>query len=266
MTTTIEPVERRGKRPPQGDAVIARAFQILRCFDARRSRMTVGQMSRHSGIPSSSAQRLANQLVEAGALERDDDGRYHVGLRLYEVATLTPLDLGLRRRALPYMGELASATHQHVLLAVLDGAEAVLVERISPQTAPKVLYRVGGRLPLHATAAGLVLLAHAPAVVQDEYLRWPLAREPEQTVVAPDELRRVLAAVRGEHVATLRREVGRLFTAVAAPVTDTSGAVVAAVSVVSGEAEENGCALVAAVRACALSISRVLHGARPGAR
>ena len=69
------------------------------------------------------------------------------------------------------MGDLAEATHQHVLLAVRDGNDALLVERLSSRTAMPVLYRVGGRLPLHSTGVGLILLAFADAEFQDGYLR-----------------------------------------------------------------------------------------------
>ena len=59
------------------------------------------------------------------------------------------------------MGDLEEVTRQHVLLAVREGEEALLVERLSAHQAMTVLYRVGGRLPLHSTGVGLVLLAFA---------------------------------------------------------------------------------------------------------
>ncbi|MGI9006774.1 MAG: IclR family transcriptional regulator domain-containing protein [Streptosporangiaceae bacterium] len=80
-----------------------------------------------------------------------------------EVSSLAPRGNGLRQTALPFMADLHVATRQHVLLAVRDGSEAVLVERLSARGAAKVLYRVGGRMPLHATGVGLCLLANAPA-------------------------------------------------------------------------------------------------------
>lgn len=77
-----------------------------------------------------------------------------IGLRLLEIASLAPRGHGLRQTALPYMEDLYVVFHQHVLLAVRDGTEAVLVERLSARGAAKVLYQVGGRMPLHATGVG----------------------------------------------------------------------------------------------------------------
>jgi DNA-binding IclR family transcriptional regulator len=117
----------RGRRPPQGDQVIDRALSLLAAFDARRPRLSLAELSRRSGIPTSSTLRLANRLVSWGALERGDDGMFTIGLRLYEIASPCPRRHGVAQAALPFMGDLAEATHQHVLLAVQDGHDALLV-------------------------------------------------------------------------------------------------------------------------------------------
>ena len=137
----------RGKRPPEGEPVVDRAFALLAAFDAGHRVLTLRELSRRSGIPVSSALRLAGRLLAWGALERDEDGRYSVGLRLLEVAALAPRGHGLRQVALPFMSDLAAVTHQHVQLAVREGFEATLVERFSSHAAVPVQYRVGGKLP-----------------------------------------------------------------------------------------------------------------------
>ena len=69
-------------------------------------------------------------------------------------------------------------TRHHVLLAVRDKDEAVLIERLSSKQATEVAYRVGGRLPLRSTAVGLVLMAGADAAFQEKILREPAETEP----------------------------------------------------------------------------------------
>jgi hypothetical protein len=155
----------RGRRPPSGEPVLDRAFRILAAFGPDSRSLSLTELSRRTGLPKPTALRLARKLTEWGALERAASGEYVVGLRLLEVASLAPRGHGLRATALPFLEDLHHSTGQHVLLAVRDGLEAVLVERLSARRAGRVLYRVGGRLPLHSTGVGLIMLAYAPAAV-----------------------------------------------------------------------------------------------------
>jgi DNA-binding IclR family transcriptional regulator len=200
-----------------------------------------------------------------GALERDVKGRFTIGLRLWEVASLAPRGQELRQVALPYLRDLEEVTRQHVLLAVRDGGDALLVERLSSHNAMPVLYRVGGRLPLHSTGVGLVLLAFATPGVQEEVLAQPLMHEPEKIPVSPAALRRSLAEIRREGAATVRRRVPQALVTVAAPIFDSKDQVAAAVSVVVPQERAEPRLLVAAVRTVARSISRGLGAGRASA-
>lgn len=261
---TDEPAEAtrvRGKRPAQGDPVVDRALSLLAAFDAGHPSLSLGELARRSGIPTSSTLRLASRLVAWGALERGADGRFTIGLRLWQVASLAPRGQGLRQVAMPYMGDLQEVTRQHVLLAVRDGGEAVLVERLSTHAAMPVLYDVGGRLPLHSTGVGLVLLAFAEGQVQEEYLARPLMHEPERVPVSAAALRRTLADVRRDGLATVRRRIPTPLVSVAAPVFDATDTVAAALSVVVPQERADTRVLGPALRTAARAISRGL-GAR----
>jgi DNA-binding IclR family transcriptional regulator len=252
----------RGRRPPQGEPVVDRAFALLAAFDAEHRSLTLGELSRRSEIPTSSTLRLASRLVAWGALERGRDGRFSVGLRLWEVASLAPRGHGLRQVALPFMGDLAEVTRQHVQLAVRDGSEALLVERLSGHQAIPVLYRVGGRLPLHSTGVGLVLLAFAEVEFQEHILAEPLMHQPENVAVSPAALRRTLAEIRRERAATVRRRSPEPRVSVAAPIFGADDRVTAALSVVVPLHNVAPRLLVPAVRTAARSISRSLGASR----
>ena len=253
----------RGKRPPQGDPVVDRALSLLAAFDPGHTALSLGELARRSGIPTSSTLRLASRLVAWGALERGADGRFTVGLRLWQVASLAPRGQGLRQVAMPYMGDLEEVTRQHVLLAVREGGDAVLVERLSAHAAIPALYAVGGRLPLHSTGVGLVLLAFADPGVQEEYLARPLMHQPERVPVSAAALRRTLADVRRDGLATVRRRVPTPLVSVAAPVSDATDRVVAALSVVVPQERADTRVLGPALRTAARSISRGLGARRP---
>jgi DNA-binding IclR family transcriptional regulator len=234
----------------------SRLLGVLDAFTGAQRRLTLTEISRRTGLPMGTAHRLVGELVAWGALERDVRGRYQIGLRLWEVAALAPRGPGLREIALPFLEDLYEATHQHVQLAVLDGLDVVYVERISARDAVGVRSRVGGRWPAHTTGVGLVLLAHAPPRVQEEYLATPLAAFTELTITDPAALRRALAEVRRTGHAVSDRQVTMDAVSVAAPVRNVGGAVVAALSVVVGTDGPPPSALVPAVVMAARGISR----------
>lgn len=240
-----------------------RAFAILEAFSAEHPRLRLTQLSRRAGLPLTTTHRLVGELARWGALERDEAGAYRIGLRLWEVASLAPRSVGLREAALPILGDLYEATHQNVQLAVLDGTDAVYIERISGRDAVHVVTRIGGRLPLHATGVGRVLLAHASDELRERVLAGPLSVYTERTLTDPRRLRRELAEVRRTGVAITRGQIELISTSVAAPVWDDGGRVVAAVSVVVPESHDPR-RYVPAVVTAARGISRALPvGYRP---
>ncbi|MCX7520778.1 IclR family transcriptional regulator [Microbacterium sp. STN6] len=248
----------RGKRPPQGQPVVDRALSLLGAFTDRRRSMTLSELARNAEMPVTTALRLAARLVEWGALERLDDGRYVVGVRLWEIASLSPRGHGVRQIALPFMEDLYEVTRHHVLLAVRDGRDAVLIERLSSRNAPSVAYRVGGRLPLTQTAVGLVLLAAATRRFQDEMVSEPPELEPGMATFTPDELRRQLVDVARTGLAVVHRSAPSATVSVASPVQDADRRTVAALSILVPDGSTSPQAIAPAVRATARAISRTL--------
>lgn len=232
--------------------MVDRALSLLAAFTEEHRALGLAELSRRAGIPRSTTVRLAARLQDWGALERDERGRYVVGLRLFEIASLAPRSHGLREVALPYLEDLHEVTRQHVLLAVRDGSEALLVERLSSRGAVDIAYRVGGRLPLHDTGVGLVLLAEAPELIEEQCALLP----------APEakRLRRRVADTRRHGVAVFARPHPAPVSSVAAPVRDATGVVVAAVSVVVPAGRPRAYEQV--VRATALAISRGMGAQR----
>jgi len=248
-------------RGEQGIA-IRRATELLAAFGPDRRRMTLTQLANRTGLPLTTAHRLLGVLVDCGLLERDEGGAYHVGLRLWEIASLAPRGLGLREVALPFMEDLFAVTQENVQLGIRDGLESVFVERLAGRSAVPVLTRVGGRFPLHPTALGRVLLAYAPSDVQEAVLAGPLAAYTPMTVTDPRALRRILADVRSLGWAVNDRQVTVDSLSVAAPVRAADGSVVAAVSVVVAADSAPATALAPMVQAAARGISRSLRDGR----
>lgn len=254
MTT----MSRRGGRPRSGEPVLERAFRLLDAFTDVKPELTLTELSHRSDIPLSTTLRLAQHLSRLGALERQSDGRFTIGLRMLEYAALAPRGHGLRAIALPYMEDLHRATRQHVQLAVRENDKGVIVERLSAPGAGKVLYYAGGRFPLHGTGLGHVLLAHSRSEFQESYLRRDLFLEPEHTQMETSVLRSQLVSVRTKGVVHMSRRLPEPAVSVGAPVFDRSGTCVAALSVLGSDGSLDTRLLEPAVVAIAHSISRDL--------
>jgi hypothetical protein len=130
------------------------------------------------------------ELTDFGALDRRPDGRFTVGLRLWQLGTLAPLTEALRTPAQPFLEDLCTALHQHVQLAVLEGQEAVIIERLSAPEAPALVSQAGGRLPLHCTGVDKVLLSHGGTELIETVLSGELREYSSRSIVAPEVLRK----------------------------------------------------------------------------
>lgn len=214
-----------------GDSMTDRIVRVLETFTTERTVQSAAEIARRTGLPASSAHRIVGDLVEAGLLERDDENRICLGMRLWELALRGSHALRLRQAALPHMERVQEQLREHTQLAVLEHEEALFLERLSHPDAGANITRVAGRLPLHASSSGLVLLAFADPSVRERVLAGPLRAVSRETVTDADTLRSVLASIRRRGHVVAAGSIEAISTGVAVPVRDR-GQVVAALSVV----------------------------------
>jgi DNA-binding IclR family transcriptional regulator len=257
-------------RGRDGATAASRVLAVLDAFGPAHAALTLSEISRRSGLSLTTTHRLVGELRAWGALERGADGRYGIGLRLLELGALAPHGLQLREVAVPYVDDLHQATRANVVLGVRDGSDVVYVEALRARGAVKLMSRIGGRWPLHATGTGLVLLAFAAPEVQEEVLSAPLRRFTPETVTDPAVLRRTLAEVRrtGVGIAENQLAAEAPAMAVAVPVRGAGDEVVAALGVTVEKGTVQAQALVPVLNATARSISRALGApsAQPSVR
>ena len=205
-------------REQQGISAVGKALAVFETFQRSSTSLSLTQIAHRTGLPLSTTHRIVNELSEWGALERTSDGFWHIGFRLWEVTTLCPRGHQLRELALPFMQDLYEVGHANVQLAVREGADHVITERITGRHSVELKTTVGSRFPLPATALGMVLLAHAPRATQDEVLTGPLVEFTTNTVVDPQVLRAMLAHIRRSQCAVSVRQVTRNTVGLAVPI------------------------------------------------
>ena len=260
MSDTAASRPARGQKPPKSDPVIDRALALLAAFTPSRRSLSLTDLARLTDQPTSTTLRLANRLVAWGALERGQDGKFVVGLRVWQVGALAPRSMGLRQVALPHMTDLVEATHENILLVVLNGDKGLIVERLSGHLATFMPYSATGEIPLYFTTSGLVLLAHASPTLQEAVLAGPMPMPPSRIPADPKEVRRQLADARRDGAFIIKAVPSSATPAVAsaAVAIKSKGEVVAALSVVMhGHGSDPG-SLLPALRVAASAISRGL--------
>lgn len=241
---------------PAGRSVASKLAAILDVFAEERLNLTLSEVAQRAELPISTVSRLLVEMTTAGWLERrPTDGSFQVGMRLWEVGALAPRKRSLRGAAIPYLQDPYAAVHQNVQLVVLDATDGLCIERIYGKYAVPNRTDVGGRLPLHATATGKSLLAHAPEAIRASVLEGPLERFTDATITDPARLQEVLFRVRETGIAVSRGERSRDIGAVAASIHGRDGRLLGAVGIVAHVRIDID-RLGPAVRTVALAIGR----------
>lgn len=236
---------------------MARAVSVIGAFRPGDTTLGVSEIARRSGLHVATASRLVAELVQLGLLRRDTDRRVGLGLRLWELGARASPALGLREAAMPLMEDLHAVVGQHTQLGVLDGEEVLFLERLSAPGAVVNYTRIAGRLPLHVSSSGLVLLAHAAQDLQERTLAGPLRTFTPATIGSAVGLRTALDHVRREGVAFCPGHIHPDACGIAVPVRSGSGAVVAALAVIVPN-DDDARAQIPALRTAARGIGRRL--------
>jgi DNA-binding IclR family transcriptional regulator len=211
---------------------VDRAVTILEIL-ARRGAAGVSEVALDIGVHKSTAFRLLNALEERSLVEQTRErGKYRLGLGILRLASTVPGRLDLVGQGRPVCEELAARFGETVNLAVLRSHHAVNVDQSRGGAAIAAHNWVGQLTPLHATSSGKILLAHQPAEARKRLLDAAgLTRFTPATITSRRALTAELTTALAEGFATTTEEYEDGLNAVAAPVLDHTGTVVAAVSV-----------------------------------
>jgi IclR family KDG regulon transcriptional repressor len=212
---------------------VDKAVNILNCFTSQEPVRTVGAISKSTGYTLSTVSRLLSTLEARGVVQKlKGHGRYQLGPRIYLWGQLCQAQNHLAAAALPAMEALRDRCGEEVSLHIaIDGARSCL-ERVPSRHAIAMTGDVGGRLPLHAGAAGRVLLAFMDDKNCREYIeKMGLERFTENTLTDVRKLDAELKEIRRLDWALSREEREPGSYSVVAPVREASGRVVASLCI-----------------------------------
>lgn len=218
---------------PQAGGVqsVDRAISVMEIL-AQRGEAGVSEVAAEIDVHKSTAFRLLGALETRGLVEQAGErGKYRLGFGIVRLAGAVTGRIDITRQGRPICERLAEELGETVNIAVLREHYAINLYQVRGPGAITAHNWVGQLTPLHATSSGKVLLAHLPAGERAELLtRAGLKKVTPHTVTARTKLEEDLAGVRERGYSTTREELEIGLHAIAAPVRDRDGDVIAALS------------------------------------
>jgi DNA-binding IclR family transcriptional regulator len=229
MARTVAPASRSVNGGP-----VKSADRVMAVLDlvAKRGALPFSEISEALGLPKSSAHSLLRTMEARGYLSIDEERRYRLGSRIWELAQAFHEVEDLRTLMKPLMDEVVARTGETVQLAVLDGISAVYLALSESPHPMKLTSRAGARLPAYTSAIGKTLLA---ALDPEETARRldgaELTRLTAHTIVSVPALLEELERTRQRGYGIDDEEFAIGLRCIAVPIRDHDGKVVAAISV-----------------------------------
>jgi DNA-binding IclR family transcriptional regulator len=211
---------------------VANSIRLLTSFSGEEDELGITTLAGRLRLAKSTVHRLAATLTSAGFLEQNaENGKYRLGVALFELGALVRRRMDVANEARPKLRELLEKTGETVQLGIIDHYSVLYVYEMESPRAIRMAAAVGGRAPLHCTAVGKVLLAFQSADYVQQFLERGLAQYTPKTLTRRDAVLGMLKEVRqGEHAVDDEESEGGL-RAIAAPVRNHTGAVIAALGV-----------------------------------
>jgi DNA-binding IclR family transcriptional regulator len=246
---------------------VDRALTILEALSRSNRGLRLPEVALRLGIPKSSAHSVLVALERRGYLQRNGNGRYLFGPKIYTLANVALSQMTLREAALPALTSLMRGTGMAAKLAILDRDQAVLIEQVHPPRGLAPMTWLGKRLDLHCTALGKALTAFQP---RDEWKRLitehTLPQHNGKTICAPAKLTKELLLTRERGYALDNEEFDLGFRCLAVPVFDAENEPLAAIGITGTTSEihdENVGSLVRLLASAAAAIREAARSTDP---
>ena len=211
---------------------VANSIRLLSSFSGEEDELGITTLASRLRLAKSTVHRLASTLTGAGFLEQNrDTGKYRLGMALFELGALVRRRMDVANESRPKLRELLEKTGETVQMGVVDHLSVLYVYEMESPRAIRMAAAVGGRAPLHCTAVGKVLLAYQPEDFVERVLQSGLTAYTARTVTRREAILAMLSEVRSREHAIDDEESEPGLRAIAAPVRNQNGAVIAAVGV-----------------------------------
>jgi len=209
---------------------VGRALCLLETLSKVKS-SNLETLSKETGLPKATALRILSTLVEQGYVARDDSDRYSLTLRMFTIGSRALKNVDLLDVANPVAERLRDETGETVHIGILESNHAVYILKRESLYTIRMNSRVGRSIPLYCSAIGKVLLADRTDEELAAYAEAEgLKRYTPKTICTLEDLKKEVRQVRENGYAFDDEEHEEGIFCVAAPIKDTYGDTVAAMS------------------------------------
>ena len=218
---------------------VDRALRILDLFDEYETELKITDISGKMNLHKSTVHSLLKTLQLNGYIEQNlENGKYRLGMKLFERGNLVIRRLDLRTIAKKHLIDLSVKTKNTVHLVILDGKEGIYIDKVEGTSATVLYSRIGRRIPLHSSAVGKALVANKHQYELQEILKgYEYIQQTERTITSEEAFLAELESVKENGFAIDNEENEPGITCVAVPIWDHSGTVVAAMSMSQNSAK-----------------------------
>ena len=209
-------------------------MEILAVLEGRPDGASITDLTAALAQPRTTIYRILNTLQHHEIVRRDDNGSYRLGPRLLQLAgqvTIGASRIDLASTAQPFLDSLAAELGEGCKLSVVDHQGLVVLAAAQGRREYALTVTPGQHMPIHVGASGKLLLAHLPEEERTRWLSKPLASFTPKTITNAHRLERELARIARAGWSQDKGESAPSIHAIAAPIQDRTGKVVAAVSV-----------------------------------
>ena len=209
---------------------LQRGLAVIRAFDGESRTLTLGEVATATGLARAAARRFLLTLVDLGYV-RVDARLFELSPRVLELGRAYLSSLQLPALARPHLEALVDVVGESATIAVLDETDIVYVAHVPARRIMSITIGVGTRDPAFATSLGRVLLAAQEDAWLDEYFgSASLSPITDRTMAGARTLSAELARVRRRGYALVDQELEQGLRAVAVPIRDAEGTVLAAIN------------------------------------
>ncbi len=197
--------------------------------------LTVTEISKKLGYPKSTISGLLKTFCKYEIVEKGKDNGFRLGIRAFELGFRYLNGMELHTVARLWAERLSQEEQEPVHIAIRRGQNIYIVLDVQPPSSYMAILQTGMSIPPHATGLGKVLMAQMPDEELDDFLTHPLERLTMNTIVDPGAFRKELHAICQAGHAVDREESLRGLVCIAAPIFQSDGQVIAAISISSME-------------------------------